>query len=54
MRAVELFEVLASTTWHTIFRTNYNRISFAPPTIDDAFQRVWTMSKIHPRQRKSL
>jgi transposase len=33
MRAVELFEVLASTTWHTLYRTNRNRIVFGEDAI---------------------
>lgn len=33
MRAVELFELLARTTWHTIIRANRNRITFGEDAI---------------------
>jgi hypothetical protein len=33
MRSVELFEVLASTTWRTIHRANRNRVSFGEDAI---------------------
>jgi hypothetical protein len=33
MRAVELFEVLASTTWYTIIRASRNRIAFGEDAI---------------------
>jgi hypothetical protein len=33
MRAVELFELLARTTWHTIVRANRNRIAFGEDAI---------------------